>query len=436
MVVFKQRIADSGVGGFLPFTGGQAGVECTLYRVMQSDFLYHEVGSGSGTTTYKGGATYTANSSLSWTNQYIDQKATVTDACLIKDHGQFWIRCTADYSFPCEQGGSNDWLVSDNESGPHGSYHWDHHIAQHMEADSNGYCHWVTSEDKITTTGTSIGNADGSIPAPGTLQVPSDYEPCSRSELVLVELQDDRSATEHYSRSNENGSSTHTGSRSIRQTLTHTLSDQVSKDHLVGFTRARLFDDPSDSDNPVQDVSYGRADFFVYWPVYPEDSNSHSDPCAMTGCVPATTKATGFIYQFRLNKCCGYKTIRCEWDEVFFPKAYLDWLKQIGELSNREDWPPNPGGIVITPKVWTWQGNPPLCNHDSSSSDQTDDPFDDRGMWSPWSAMVTVPEGQEGVVVLRKFSQKCYGELIDDMPGVLGDIIPSDSETIATPDPQ
>ncbi len=143
-----------------------------------------------------------------------------------------------------------------------------------------------------------------------------------------------------------------------------------------------------------------------------------------------------FRYRIKLNKCCGYRNILSGWREIFFPQVYLDWLETIAGLGSSDDIPSAPvdPNDTATKKQWSWSGEPPLCPDGSSSASEDSsfeilDPYDHEPMWSPWSLVVKVPPGEQGIVAIRKYWQKCYGNLPDLMPTVMGDIdLGSDSE--------
>lgn len=139
----------------------------------------------------------------------------------------------------------------------------------------------------------------------------------------------------------------------------------------------------------------------------------------------AAIYAQVFRYRWKLNKCCGYSSIQSGWREVYWPKAYLDWLDLLETLGSDDPVPPPPVDLdaLATKKQWLWTGTPPLCPEDSADSSASAppvDPFDHEPMWSPWSAPVKVPDGQEGRIGLRNYFQICYATLRDFMPAVTG----------------
>lgn len=139
-----------------------------------------------------------------------------------------------------------------------------------------------------------------------------------------------------------------------------------------------------------------------------------------------------FQYRYKLNKCCGYKRILSGWQEVFWPLIYLEWLAEIALLGSDDPVPPPPVNLdsLAVKKQWLWEGVPPLCPPvDSSESDDPAlTPFDHEPMWSPWSAIVKVADGEQGRIGIRNYFQICYGTLRDVMPQVLGEADLSDDE--------
>lgn len=120
-----------------------------------------------------------------------------------------------------------------------------------------------------------------------------------------------------------------------------------------------------------------------------------------------------FRYRLKLNKCCGYKDIRSEWDLIRYPAKWLQWSSG-GQNGVEPELPEK------TPQVWGWSGTPPQC-HDSDSAPKEDDPYDYRPMWSPWSQVVKMPDGEdEGIMRNRNYKQKCYEGPPEDMPEVFG----------------
>lgn len=141
-----------------------------------------------------------------------------------------------------------------------------------------------------------------------------------------------------------------------------------------------------------------------------------------------------FRYRVKLNKCCGYPKIRSEWDNVLYPREWLNWLAEwlADEASDSVPAPAEPAARpLVTPKAWEWEGVPPMCDDSSGSDSSADpvDPFDHEPMWSPWSPVIQVPEDMEGVVAMRNYQQKCYGVLPDPMPGVFGGYDESETPT-------
>lgn len=107
-----------------------------------------------------------------------------------------------------------------------------------------------------------------------------------------------------------------------------------------------------------------------------------------------------FRYRWKLNKCCGsYSAL--SWLEVFFAEdeACVDSTAD----SQCSD-------IIVTNKAWEWTGTGPdsACDASDTSGSEAFDEFDDETRWSPWSAVVQVPDGRHGTTVLRELHMLCW----------------------------
>lgn len=121
--------------------------------------------------------------------------------------------------------------------------------------------------------------------------------------------------------------------------------------------------------------------------------------------------ADWFIFRFKLNKCCGYRSIQSKWLKVLYPQAWLDWF-----AGGTSDPAPEPAPSA-TLKAWSWSGTPPLCKGSESGPPH---PYDDPTMWSPWSLPIRCPVAFEGEIHNRYYHQLCYGKVWDYMPDVFG----------------
>lgn len=171
---------------------------------------------------------------------------------------------------------------------------------------------------------------------------------------------------------------------------------------------------------------------------------SASDACVPdTDCYAENAEGTGsltsrfFRYRWKLNKCCGLYS-GLAWLEVFYQKAFLDWLAEALVDSTPPEAPVIP---VTTNKAWEWEGltrNPDCDNSDSADSvigpnDPGFDPFDDETRWSPWSLTVSVPTGEFGRVHLRNLYMSCYRSIYGTKPDFIplyGTYDPSDLDGI------
>lgn len=69
--------------------------------------------------------------------------------------------------------------------------------------------------------------------------------------------------------------------------------------------------------------------------------------CAASGAAAAFVR-----YRWRVPPCHPGSWYKIEWDEAFFPQAFLDWL----ELELDPEITPPPDLPTLTPKAWTWTG--------------------------------------------------------------------------------
>jgi hypothetical protein len=96
---------------------------------------------------------------------------------------------------------------------------------------------------------------------------------------------------------------------------------------------------------------------------------------------------------------------RIDWDEVFYP---LGWDAVIDDPENPGEEIPDPAAPVpvLTPKSVEWTGPGDL-------EDATD------ATWlTEWSAVVRVPEGEEGTVEVRNVRYSCYRSRAGSKPQV------------------
>jgi len=227
-------------------------------------------------------------------------------------------------------------------------------------------------------------------------------------------------------------------------------SDSDSESDIV--TTQTIYNDYT-SEIACEEMAAELPDAPDTWPTDAADSDSAeiytwSDCGAAFDCGNCSTppSALRFRYRWKIPPCHPGSWYKIEWDEVFFPKAYLDWLAaaqaydpndSIGSDSlatGIEPFDPNanppPELPVLTPKEWTWEGDAlgPCLDVDSTPSDSSDaignelaerDAMTDR--WSPWSLTV-VPPGP-GTVELRNARIQCYRNPFGTVtqPIVIGD---------------
>ncbi len=452
---FRARLCDSNACGWEPLTPGAAGEPlASMFRKREEKHEMHDFGSASHSRTYTDGSgrTYTGSSQIDEQIKSIESYELLTPSLsgsihnafeypfFLNEtiqhivgtcHGQNATTCEEEYLYHLNESGDGH-----NVSGP-GGYVKERKTVSDMidpPGSAEPYCGRVTVIDTMDETGNGAGNpAIPSIPSLGNLLFDfydvGDAGTCTRggSSISTITLHKARTVTESTPDNGEYSYS-YTGSRERLEKKTVTFSMAVNAAAFDSFVRARLDDAAIPWLYSGSGVNLGMAMFFTSWPVWPppDSGSDDDDECAEPARRIASAIARAIQYRIKLNKCCGYKTVRSEWLEVFYPRDYLEWLATISDISDPSEWPANPGGITVTPRVWEWTGTPPLCR-DSDSAASDSDPFDEESMWSPWSATVKVPAGKEGVVVLKGYKQRCYGNLIDDMPEVLGEHTPDDS---------
>jgi hypothetical protein len=360
----------------------------------------------------------------------------ISPPSLRSDHALAWLLCTGENTTTCEE--RYDYLETGSAFG-HIDTLTDYAATTHI----HGYDTTETTEGSEPTTycqshtdNTSTATGDSYSAVPGIPGFIGDDDfsgseddglplsGCVRAGNVITEVLANSANTV----SETSGLYSYSGHAQKLVTRTWTYSMPVTYGELSAFVADRLIDPAIPwfyRTNVVMQAVWKKQ-----WPLYPVpelDSTSESepppppDPCERPNCYPAVIFATAFQYRFKLNKCCAWRAIRSEWDEVFFPKAYLDWLAETALLSDESDWPENPGGVIVTPKAWVWSGVPPRCDGSSDSPDSSEDnPFDYEPMWSPWSALVKTAAGQEGWIELRNYQQKCYEAPPQQMPDVFG----------------
>jgi hypothetical protein len=164
------------------------------------------------------------------------------------------------------------------------------------------------------------------------------------------------------------------------------------------------------------------------------DATLQSSCGAMFECRPCEVgRAQRFRYRWTVPLCHPGSYYRIDWDEVFFPQAYLDWLEAAeaydpnpestseSELlpTGIEPFDPNvnppPVLPTITPKSWTWTGEAlgDCEDWDSNYSDSSDPVANDlirreamTSRTSSWSNTVYVPA--PGITEVRNVRVRCY----------------------------
>ena len=140
--------------------------------------------------------------------------------------------------------------------------------------------------------------------------------------------------------------------------------------------------------------------------------------------LSASASATFVRYRWKIPPCHPGSWYQIEWDEVFFPQAYLDWYAAaLADIDGIEVFDPNasppPELPVLTPKAYTWTGaalGP--CDEEDPEND-----YDFRSeiieRISPWSNVVVPPAA--GEVEIRNARVRCYqnpfGTVAQTIPG-------------------
>jgi len=127
------------------------------------------------------------------------------------------------------------------------------------------------------------------------------------------------------------------------------------------------------------------------------------------GDLPQTTEAgaEARIFRYRWRIPVGHEGtfFRIDWDEVFYP---LGWDAMIEDPENPEEEIRDPEAPlpVLTPKSveWTGPGDP--------------EDAEDATWFTEWSAVVRVPEGEEGTVEVRNVRYSCYRSRAGSKPQV------------------
>lgn len=137
--------------------------------------------------------------------------------------------------------------------------------------------------------------------------------------------------------------------------------------------------------------------------------------CLAIGPDETTGETQYFRYRYKLNRCCGWKTIRSEWLEIEADQPWLDW-EAAGDEEAEE-----PPGAIDTPRVWEWSGTPTSegCRDEDGNPDPEADPYIDEDMWSEWSSPLGAGLDTGRLVVLRDYRQKCYQAPPQTFPDLL-----------------
>jgi hypothetical protein len=124
-----------------------------------------------------------------------------------------------------------------------------------------------------------------------------------------------------------------------------------------------------------------------------------------------------FRYRWRVAPCHPGSYYKIEWDEIFFPLAYLDWLEDAQDpdvIAFDPNANPPPALPVITTKNWEWEGTAlgdcvpldPTNNYDYRK--------DIAERMSDWSGPVRTTE--QGIIEIHNVRVYCYRSTYGSKP--------------------
>lgn len=166
------------------------------------------------------------------------------------------------------------------------------------------------------------------------------------------------------------------------------------------------------------------------------------DDCAQFGSFGAVKMR----YRWRIPPCHPGSWYQILWDEIFFPKSYLDWLDDAqADPDGIEVFDPNanppPDLPVLTPKAWTWTGDALGPCPTPFDEDEYNERLEEPTRISPWSLELVPPSN--GRIELRNVRVKCYRSPFGSVPQEVAigletynetdvdqDLIPDDQEPI------
>jgi hypothetical protein len=136
--------------------------------------------------------------------------------------------------------------------------------------------------------------------------------------------------------------------------------------------------------------------------------------------------ATAIRYRWRVPPCHPGSWYRIDWDEVFFPQAYLDWLSDAqADPDGIEQFDPNadppPELPTITPKSWTWTGTAlgPCDPEDEENNYDYRYALPER--ISPWSLPLIPPA--PGTMEILNARVTCYRNPFGSKPQLVNDAL-------------
>jgi len=157
-----------------------------------------------------------------------------------------------------------------------------------------------------------------------------------------------------------------------------------------------------------------------------EDGFEAGDCVAKFLCAECSATSWGILlrYRWKIPPCHPGSWYQIEWDEVFFPQAYLDWYAAaLADIDGIEVFDPNasppPELPVLTPKAYTWTGTALGACDEEDPENNYDFRSEIVERISPWSNIVVPPAA--GEVEIRNARVRCYqnpfGTVAQTIPG-------------------
>lgn len=252
----------------------------------------------------------------------------------------------------------------------------------------DGVCKLVT-----TTTGDTISYGLPSTGG-GDTENNDDEGACDAASIVLTQVLESRTRT-----ISDSSESTYAGTKSTyvssatiqtKRTLEEALSAPLTKEDFASW----LDEQWANEDVWFTASNWLPATTSFTWPAAPE--LDPDETCPPVRGARASGSSRAIQYRWRVP-CLGVE-VRIEWDEVFFPKPYTDWIASIpmADHDKPQNWPPPPVEVpVVTPRSYVHPQQ--TCDEETTET------------FSPWGITVFVPAIQPGVIVLKNVRWRAFG---------------------------